>query len=611
MERLRLFFYREGEHFEYPADVREAYGEPVRIPLFHEDAAQPDGFDTVASPAEADFIVFPYKLDPIICHRRTAFTRNYLEDLPYFAQYEHKHALFNFHDLGQPLCTRACIVTDDPARSNRDDPFVHPYPHFPMAHVLRAAPDYDFGSIRFDVSFVGTISDEVRLTLLESVQREKRLRHYLNAPKAPDWDRSASYLHMADEGRKRALERLYVGVMRRSWATLCPRGRGSSSYRFFETMCMGRLPVHMSDEYVLPLADRVDYKAFCLFVPEREAWRAGELVHRWLADKRADERQDMCRLARKAWEKHLAPQYAQDLVLDILRAHKAVLPKNPPRLVRQAPGCLKAEAPRRCHPAGYFAGLVLDDGRSWFNGAMLAQPGSRPDTMLVNGVPGELPQAALNLLYHAGRVLPVAASVVDLGAGAGLSSIVFGNALLSRRNIRARIFCVDGWSGAAREEMLGNARNAGVEFLLTPLALPGAEAARLFRDGSLDLLFLNRGRGVADLADWWDKLRSGGMVLGCCGAPEAATGAATDAAIGAAIGAANAVADDVADAAANRAANAGALELLRTFALERGAAWERGPAGGLFRITKPGARPEVGPEARPDTKTEPVAVGFG
>ncbi|MDR3639990.1 MAG: exostosin family protein [Humidesulfovibrio sp.] len=564
MDRLRLFFYREGEHFEYPEDVRAAYGEPVRISLFHHDAARPDGFDTVSSPHEADFIVFPYELGPIICHRRTPFTRNFLEGLPYFAELEHKHVLFNFHDQGQPLCTRACIITDAPARSNRDDPFVYPYPHFPLKHVLAASPDHGFEAIRFDVSFVGTISDAVRLTLLESIQREKRLRHYLNAPMAPDWERSASYLHMANTARRQALERLYVGVMRRSWATLCPRGRAASSFRFFETLCMGRLPVHVSDEYVLPLAERINYAAFTLFVPEAEAPRAGELVHDWLAGKSLDERKAMCRQARQAWEEHLAPWRAQEIALDVLRRHRMVMPRGPARLVRMAPGALKAEAPRRQYPTGYFAGMALDDGRSWFTGAMLLLEGPRPDTVLVNNAVGEFPRAALNHLYHAGRGLPANACVVDLGCGAGVSSIVFANALLSRRRMNARVFCVDDWAGSELDGLRPNARHAGVEFMLHPLALNGAEAAELFRDGSVDLLFLNRGRGVADLEPWWDKLRPGGVIFGCCRLEEP---------------------EGVA---------------LRACAVQGGALWESNAALGLFRIRRPmpGALPGVDSKAR-------------
>jgi Methylase involved in ubiquinone/menaquinone biosynthesis len=547
MDGLKLFFYREGEHFEYPGDVREACGEPLGIPL----VSGGEGFATVDRPADADFLVFPYKLDPIIRHRRTAFTRRFLEELPHFAELEHRHVFFNCHDLGQPLCTRACIITDTPLRSNREDAFVQPYPFFPLAHVRQAAPDFNFSAIRFDVSFVGTISDGVRLALMEGIEREAGLRYYLNAPKAPDWQRSTSYLHMTSAARKQPLERLYTGVMRRSWATLCPRGRASSSFRFFETLCMGRLPVHVSDEYVLPQAESVDYGAFCLFLPEARAQSAGRLIRERLGDRDAAEREAMCRQARAAWEEHLAPEHAQRIALDILRRHRAVMPQGPARLVRSAPGCLKAEPPRRRYPTGYFAGMTLDDGRSWFGGAMLAQEGPEPGTVLVDGELGRFPRAALNVLYHAGRGLTANAAVVDLGCGAGVSSIVFANARISRRDLTARIFCVDQWEEGGLAAFQRNARRAGAEFLLTPMNLCGAEAAALFREDSLDLLFINRGQDAGALALWWDTLRPGGSVL-CC-----------------------------------HAAQPKAPVALRLFAARRGLAWEWSAGLGLFRVVKP------------------------
>lgn len=509
MDRLKLFFYREGEHFEYPEAVRQALGQPCAAPLAPGGA----GFDTVERQEDADFLVFPYKLDPIICHKRTAFARRMLENLPYFAREERRHVVFNFHDLGQPLCTSACIVTDDPRRSNQEDPFVYPFPHFPLRHVLAAAPDLNFAKIRFDVSFVGTISDPVRLALLQGIERERRLRHYISAPQAPEWNLGASYLHMKGAARRARLERLYLGVMARSWATLCPRGRGSSSIRFFETLCLGRLPVHVSDEYVLPLADRIDYAAFCLFLPEADAPRAGEAVHAWLAGKGREERAAMCRQARQAWEEHLAPEREQEIALDILRRHKSVMPKAAPRLVRLSPGCLRDERPRRNYPAGYFSGMVLDDGRSWFGGAMMPMDGPRPGTVRVNGLPGDFPRVALNALYHAGRMLPANAVLADIGCGAGVSAMVLASARLSRRDLAARVFCVEPWPAAGLAALRANAANAGVEFLLEPMAMTGAEAASCFAEGTLDMLLLHRGQTAADLRRWWAALKPGGAAL--------------------------------------------------------------------------------------------------
>jgi hypothetical protein len=47
-------------------------------------------------------------------------------------------------------------------------------------------------------------------------------------------------------------ERDYVDTIRRSHFVLCPRGYGPATYRLFETMEMGRVPVVMSDEWVPP-----------------------------------------------------------------------------------------------------------------------------------------------------------------------------------------------------------------------------------------------------------------------------------------------------------------------------------------------------------------------
>jgi len=574
VERLKLYFYREGRDYEYPPDVRAEYGNPWAPPLFRRDpadAARPDGYDEVRTPDEADFIVYPNKLDPITVHRRAAFTRAHLAALPHFARLEHKHLFFNFHDLGQPLCTTACIITDDPACSNVDDPYVYTCPHFPMAHVLRASPDFEFSRVRFDVSFVGTISDPLRIDLLDSIQQERALRFYLSAPQSEDCDRSTSYLHMADERRKRALERLYVGVMRRSWATLCPRGRGSSSIRFYETLCMGRLAVHVSDEYVLPLADRIDYEAFTLFIPEAEAGNAGALVRRWLEGMDAAEREDRCRKARRAWEEHLAPQYAQDIVLDILHRHKARTTEKPTPCITFAPGALLAEAERREYPPEHFANFALDDGRSWFAGGMVVLPGPVRGTLAVNGVAGELSRPLLNYLYSLGRTVPANGCLVELGSAMGLGSILFANALLSRRNLNARVFCVDQWlqqpdvqlladgeppPADALEAFLLNARRAGVEFLLHPLRMAAARAAALFRNDAVDLLFLQREpcreAGLPDLGSWYARVRPGGRIEGAAAADGAACAAA------------------------------------RNFARSAGAGFEADGELGIFRIRKPG-----------------------
>lgn len=61
----------------------------------------------------------------------------------------------------------------------------------------------------------------------------------------------------------------YVEVLRRSRFVLCPRGYGSSSFRLFEALKAGRVPVVLSDEWIQPTGPHWD--EFALTVPEGAA----------------------------------------------------------------------------------------------------------------------------------------------------------------------------------------------------------------------------------------------------------------------------------------------------------------------------------------------------
>jgi hypothetical protein len=81
---------------------------------------------------------------------------------------------------------------------------------------------------------------------------------------------------------------------------LCPRGIGTSTFRLFETMQSGRVPVILSDAWV-PSAG-IDWNAVSLRVPERDIARLPEIctaaLPRW---------DGMAREARRAWEEWFSP----------------------------------------------------------------------------------------------------------------------------------------------------------------------------------------------------------------------------------------------------------------------------------------------------------------
>ena len=81
---------------------------------------------------------------------------------------------------------------------------------------------------------------------------------------------------------------------------LCPRGAGPSSYRLFETMQMGRVPVVLSDQWVPP--DGPAWGEFLIRVPEHDVLRLPGLLREHEPDCEA-----RGAAARHAWEAWLSP----------------------------------------------------------------------------------------------------------------------------------------------------------------------------------------------------------------------------------------------------------------------------------------------------------------
>lgn len=68
----------------------------------------------------------------------------------------------------------------------------------------------------------------------------------------------------------KVLRKEFVDNLLRHEYGLAVRGDANSSVRFYETLSLGRIPVLIDTECVLPFEDEVDYKSFCVFVDWRE-----------------------------------------------------------------------------------------------------------------------------------------------------------------------------------------------------------------------------------------------------------------------------------------------------------------------------------------------------
>ena len=62
----------------------------------------------------------------------------------------------------------------------------------------------------------------------------------------------------------------FMDVTTSSKFALCPRGYGRNSFRMYEVMQLGAIPVYISDELYLPWSDELDWNEFCVVVKEEK-----------------------------------------------------------------------------------------------------------------------------------------------------------------------------------------------------------------------------------------------------------------------------------------------------------------------------------------------------
>ena len=163
-----------------------------------------------------------------------------------------------------------------------------------IRHELKSDP-------RFLYSFMGFPNSEVRRKLLKRLHPDGKVMATVNFYEEKDL-----------EDQKLA----YAETLVDSKYVLCPKGAGTSSFRIFEVMEAGRVPVIISDDWVPPKG--VDWEKFAVFVKEKEIGCIAEILKNDQENWR-----ERGRLARASWEKFFAPDVFFDYLIDCLADIKA------------------------------------------------------------------------------------------------------------------------------------------------------------------------------------------------------------------------------------------------------------------------------------------------
>jgi hypothetical protein len=210
-----------------------------------------------------------------------------------YAQYPHKTFVYDTQDTPLGLypglyCSLRRLLHS--SARHRTCCYMQSFNEFVGPDAPGAAPE-----LRYLFTFQGNLTSKTRARLFEAKFARDDV---LIERTQPFW---------TDTGGHREFKQQYAAKLRASRYVLCPRGIGTSTFRLFETLQSGRVPVILSDSWVP--TPWIDWDRIALRVPEADVARLPEicLAHeaRW---------PDMAREARRVWETWFSPEGMGHLV---------------------------------------------------------------------------------------------------------------------------------------------------------------------------------------------------------------------------------------------------------------------------------------------------------
>lgn len=115
------------------------------------------------------------------------------------------------------------------------------------------------------------------------------------------YEETKDFFMFLSDGEKHFMRRRWIDVLNKSQFILCPRGSGLNSFRFFEALAFGRIPVLFSDDAKLPMEDRIKYNEFVVRVPEQDIKNTQDYVNQFIRSRDVSGASEM---AYSVWRKY-------------------------------------------------------------------------------------------------------------------------------------------------------------------------------------------------------------------------------------------------------------------------------------------------------------------
>lgn len=112
-------------------------------------------------------------------------------------------------------------------------------------------------------SFVGSATHPIRIKMAESCKSNKNIAIYMKG-----WTPSVSQNEFET----------FINLTANSKFCLCPRGYGLNSFRLYEAMQLGSVPVVITNNFYLPWKDELDWSKFSVLVSEKQIPDLGDIL---------------------------------------------------------------------------------------------------------------------------------------------------------------------------------------------------------------------------------------------------------------------------------------------------------------------------------------------
>ncbi|MGB0664746.1 MAG: exostosin domain-containing protein [Pontibacterium sp.] len=115
------------------------------------------------------------------------------------------------------------------------------------------------------------------------------------------------YVLNSDEKQEQARQNMLNNILESDYI-LCVRGQGNFSYRLYETLCSGRIPVFIDTDSELPFEDQIDWRSIAVWVDQRDIERVGDKVAEFHDNLSPDEFNALQLKCRETWVEWLSPE---------------------------------------------------------------------------------------------------------------------------------------------------------------------------------------------------------------------------------------------------------------------------------------------------------------